>query len=244
MTKLNQIIAVEKSVKGKTASDTTTAYHILQKNDLLQGVSRNYRPRDEDGEQFPPESKRVQTRIPQVLQTVQTALTNLFDLTATKDWANGHARGTVVVDGKVLVKEAPVSFLLFLEKQLTDLHTIVSKLPTLDPAESWHFDDAQNCYASDPAQTAKTKKVPRNHVKAAATDKHPAQVELYHEDVVVGYWTTVKFSGALPASMVALLVSRVEKLQQAVKYAREEANNTEIAQQRVGEALLNFVFQG
>jgi hypothetical protein len=35
-------------------------------------------------------------------------------------------------------------------------------------------------------------------VKAEATEKHPAQVEVYHEDVVVGQWKTVKFSGALP----------------------------------------------
>ena len=48
-------------------------------------------------------------------------------------------------------------------------------------------------------QTLRTKKVPRNHVKAEATEKHPAQVEVYYEDVAVGYWTTVKFSGALPA---------------------------------------------
>lgn len=49
--------------------------------------------------------------------------------------------------------------------------------------------------------------VPRNHVKAEATDKHPAQVEVYHEDVPVGYWTTVKFSGALPARRVNELQS-------------------------------------
>lgn len=71
-------------------------------------------------------------------------------------------------------------------------------------------------------RTVRTKKVPRNHVKAEATDKHPAQVDVYYEDVPVGYWTTVKFSGALPARRVNELLDRVEKLQQAVKFAREE----------------------
>ncbi len=43
----------------------------------------------------------------------------------------------------------------------------------------------------------------RVQVKAEATDKHPAQAELYCEDMPIGYWTTVKFSGALPACRCA-----------------------------------------
>ncbi len=58
-------------------------------------------------------------------------------------------------------------------------------------------------------------------MKAEATDKHPAQVGVYYEDVAVGFWRTVKFSGALPAKRVGELLERVEKLQQAVKFARE-----------------------
>ena len=84
--------------------------------------------------------------------------------------------------------------------------------------------------------------MPRNHVKAEATDKHPAQVEVYYEDVTVGYWRTVKFSGALPGQRVNELLERVEKLQQAVKFAREEANNTEASDQKVGEKLLSYLF--
>ena len=84
--------------------------------------------------------------------------------------------------------------------------------------------------------------MPRNHVKAEATEKHPAQVEVYYEDVAVGYWTTVKFSGALPAQRVNELLERVEKLQHAVKFAREEANGTEVTDQRVGDAVFGYLF--
>ena len=91
-------------------------------------------------------------------------------------------------------------------------------------------------------RTIRTKKVPRNHVKAEATEKHPAQVEVYYEDVPIGYWTTVKFSGALPARRVNELLERVEKLQQAVKFAREEANGTEVTDQRVGDAVFGYLF--
>ena len=62
------------------------------------------------------------------------------------------------------------------------------------------------------------------------------------EDIVVGYWKTVKFSGALPASRVKELLDRVEKLQQAVKFAREEANGIEVQDKRVGETLFSYLF--
>jgi hypothetical protein len=136
-----------------------------------------------------------------------------------------------------------VSYLLFLEKQLTDLHTFVKKLPLLDAAEDWNFDESADYWRTEQVRTIRTKKVPRNHVKAEATEKHPAQVEVYYEDIPVGYWTTVKFSGALPARRVNELIDRVEKLQHAVKFAREEANNLEITDQRVGDVVFSYLFR-
>jgi len=214
--KLNQIIAVEKGIKSKSHQDLTAAHHGLQKPALLAGISRTYQPKDEEGEQLPPESTRVQVQAEDVLRDTAATLTRLFDVTATKDWANCTARADVKVDGRVLVADVPVSYLLFLEKQLTDLNTFVRKL--------------------------RTKKVPRNHVKAEATEKHPAQVEVYYEDIPVGYWTTVKFSGALPARRVNELLDRVEKMQQAVKFAREEANGADVTDQRVGDAVFGYLF--
>lgn len=38
------------------------------------------------------------------------------------------------------------------------------------------------------------------------------------------------------------LVDRVEKLQQAVKYAREEANTQEITDQHTGEVVFGYLF--
>jgi hypothetical protein len=242
MPKLNQIIAVEKSLKAKAHGELTEAHHNLQKPALLSGISRGYRPKDDDGERLPPESTRVQLRAQDVLRRTAEVLTGLFDVVATKDWGNCEARAEVVVDGEVLLTRAPVTYLLFLEKQLVDLHTFVKKLPVLDPAETWLEDSAQNCYATEAVETVRTKKLPRNHVKAEATEKHPAQVEVYHEDVPVGYWRTVKFSGALPARRVAELLDRVEKLQRAVKFAREEANAVEVKNQKVGDAVFGYLF--
>lgn len=242
MTKLNQIIAVEKGVKTAAFQKLTDVYQLLQKNALLSGISRTYRPRDEEGEPLPPESTRVQLRTEEVIKEVTEELTRLFDVTATKEWANCQAKADVLVEGTVLLKDVPATYLLFLEKQLVDLHTFIKKLPTLDAAESWEFDASANCYATEPVQTVKTRKIPRNHVKAEATEHHPAQVEVYYEDVAIGYWRTVKFSGALPAKRIHELTERVERLQQAVKFAREEANSLEVTDQKLGAKVFQYLF--
>lgn len=242
MTTLSQIIAVTKGVKAQTLRDFTEAHRVTQKAPLLSGISRRYRPRDEEGEQLPAESTRVQVNVSDVLGDVSKTLTRLFDLVLTQDVANCGAAADVVVDGAPLLRDVPVTYLLFLEKQLNDLHTFVDKLPVLDPAETWTFSPEIDCYASNPVETVRSKKVPRNHVKAEATDKHPAQVEVYTEDVPVGNWTTVRHSGALPATRVKELRERVMKLQHAVKFAREQANASAVVDQKAGEAVFGYLF--
>lgn len=240
--KLNQVIAIEKGTKSRSLQELTEAHHALQKPAILSGISRTYRPKDEEGEQLPPESTKVQIKAEDIIRQTSETLTKLFDVVATKDWANCKAKANVVVDGQVLLSEVPATYLLFLEKQLVDIHTFIKKLPVLDPSETWTFDPSADCWATEPVSTVKTKKIPRNHVKAEATDKHPAQVEVYYEDVVVGNWRTVKFSGALPAQRVNELLARVERLQEAVKFAREEANDLGVDEQKVGDKIFRYLF--
>jgi hypothetical protein len=241
MTRLSQIIAVEKGVKSDAARRVTDLHRDVQKPQLLSGLSRTYQPRAEDGAKLPPESTRVQLTADAVLAEAAGVMTRLFDVTLTKDAANTVATADVMVDGRAVLVNVPVTYLLFLEKQLTDLHTFLAKLPVLDPSEEWQFDDARGCYASVPATTVRTKKIPRNHEVSPATDHHPAQVQVYTEDVPEGDWTTVKFSGALPASRQRQLTERLVKLQHAVKYAREEANATEITDVKAGERVFSYL---
>lgn len=241
MPKLNQIIAIEHGTKTQTQKDLTEAHHALQKPALLSGIARTYRPKDDEGDKYPDESTRVQVSAKDMLTTTARIMAELFDVTATKDWANCKATADVKVEGVTLLSAVPVSYLLFLEARLEDLETFVKKIATLDPSETWRWDDAQNCYASAPAETTKTKKILRNHEKAAATQHHPAQVEVFTEDAVVGYWRTIKYSGALRATDAAALLDRVRKLQAAVKFAREEANVLDVTWQRVGDSIFKFL---
>ena len=148
--KLNQIIAIEKGTKSRSLQELTESHHNLQKTTLLGGISRTYRPKDEEGEQFPPESTRVQIRAEEVISATSELLTKLFDVVATKDWANCQAKADVIIDGKVLLSQVPATYLLFLEKQLVDVHTFIKKLPVLDASELWTFDQSADCWATEP----------------------------------------------------------------------------------------------
>jgi hypothetical protein len=242
--KLNQIIAVVNGKKTRSQKALTEIYHKLQKSALFEGITRTYKPLDEDGETFPEEKKNVQFRVADALREAERTVTDLLDATATQDYANCGAKADVVIDERTILSGVPVTHLLLLEKQLTELHTFVGKIPTLDPAERWQWNAEADCYASQAYFTNKTKKVPRSHLLAEATEKHPAQVEMYHEDVKVGEWQTTKFSGAIPAEERNRMLERVEKLQEAVKFAREEANNIEVQPVKNGKKLFDYVFRG
>ena len=177
-----------------------------------------------------------------MLAGIQKTLSELFDLTLTKDTGNQQARADIVVDGNTLLKDVPATYLIFLEKQLVDLRTFIGNLPQLDPAEEWTFDAAKDCWVTQPSENVKTKKVPRAFVKAEATEKHPAQVETYHEDVPVGTWAMVKMAGAFPAARIRVLSERVDRLLKACKLARETANSVEVSDKKAGDVVLGYLF--
>ncbi|MCO5165880.1 MAG: hypothetical protein M9894_05875 [Planctomycetes bacterium] len=241
MAKLNQVLAVEKATKGRVASELTDMHHALQKPSLLTGFAKTYQKKDEDGDDHPPERQKVQVVATDMLRRAGRLLIELLDVTASKDWANCQAKADVVVDGRVILEGAPATFLLFLEKQLTDLNTFVAKIPVLDPSEDWAFDESTSLYKTDPVQTTRTKKVQRPIVLYQATKEHPAQTQLITEDLSVGTWVTVKHSGALPAPHKDALLERIRRLAAAVKFARETANATEAPRKDVGQRLLDYL---
>lgn len=242
MPKLNQILAIEKGVKTRVYSEFTDLHKATQKPALMNGFHKTYRPKDEDGETYPPESQKVQHNHTDVIKRVGQLLTELFDITATKDWANCSAKADIVVDGKPLLKDVPATYLLFLEKQLGDLQTFFAKMTELNQAEDWAEDPSSGLYKTEPTQTQRTKKVQRPIVLYDATEHHPAQTQLITEDVVAGHWNTVKFSGAIPTPKKKLVLERIEKLASAVKFAREEANSLETEKKTAGKEVFDYLF--
>lgn len=239
--KLNQLLAIESQAKKTSHELTTAAYQKLQKEALFSGQTRTYRPIEDDGEQLPSESTPAQESVPDLLNQVRASLSPVFDLTLQKDTANCLAAADVVVDGSVILSGVPVTHLLWLEKQLTDVHTVICALPTLPASENWTFSDAQNRYVSEPTETTRAKRNVRPLVKYEATKEHPAQVELVQEDKLAGYWRMVRQSGAIPRSRASELRAKIEKLIAAVKSAREAANLADVKRVTEADAIFGYL---
>jgi hypothetical protein len=240
--KLCEIIAVVSGKKGEVEKAVTEKYHLFQKGDLFDGISRSYRPRQEGGEALPSEQKQPQLRAKDLAADAVGRWTELFDLTLTLDHGNAVARGEITIGDNVIAIDVPVPTLLFLEKQLENVKAFLSKLPVPDPAEVWTYDGQQDMLATGGRETARTKKTQKPLVLFPATKEHPAQTQLITEDELAGYWTQTLFTTRIPAQVKNEMLERVGKLLDAVKTARERANASEVDKKRIGGALLNYVF--
>lgn len=242
MPKLNQIIAVVQGKKTEAQKACTNVYRKCGTSELFNGLSRVYTPKNDGDEGLPPEGKKVQYTTKEAIKEFREASGPLLDAIATQEYGNTQATADIVVGDEVLLPGVPVTYLLFIEKQLNDVHTFVSSLPVLDISESWSYDSNKDLHVSEVSKTNRTQKVLNHKILVPATAEHPAQVEKWMEDVSVGTWSSTKFSGAIPSREKKEILERVKALQDAVKFAREQANSIDVKQQQVADKLLDFVF--
>lgn len=246
MAKLNQIIAIEKGIKSKSHSEISEIYKVVQKPVLFNGFAKTYHPlNDEETEKLPAERQRVQMTYKDALRRMAHSMGDLIQTTARKDWTNCEAMADVMVKGKGILFSVPVPFLLFMEKQLTDLRTFVAALPALDEAEEWAEDVHSGLMKTDVVKTHRTKKIAKAIVKYPATPEHPAQTEMVTEDIIAGFWHMIKHSGAMPKPEKEDLLKNIDDLHNAIKQAREQANMCEeVKVPNVATTIFDFLLLG
>jgi hypothetical protein len=242
--KLNQIIAIEKGVKARAQETLDVLYKVVQKPALFEGMTRVYRPKNDEGDKLPGERKVVQYRVDDALSTIRLAETEAINVTAQKEQANTVAAAPVLVDGKLVIGKVPATTLLFLERRLTNLRTFLEALPELDIGEEWEPDYDSGLSRTAPVETQRTVKLQRPLVLFPATDKHPAQTQVVTEDVLAGFWNTTRQSGAIAKTRKLELIDRVDKLLIGVKEAREEANSVDAGERaNIGGAIFEFLLK-
>jgi hypothetical protein len=241
--KLNQVVAIEKPTKQRVERAISDINKALQKPDLFEGHYKKYIPLEVGKETFPSDDKHVQQVATDSLKEAQVLLTELFDISAQRDFANCEAKADVYVDGVLLLSKAPVTFLMFLEKQLNDVKTMITSLPTLDPSESWSFDEGSRLHKTAPRTTNKTAKIQEPIVLYPHSDKHPAQTQLITTDKTVGNWEAIRLSGATSTKVKKTLLERIEKIIRATKFAREEANMTQAPPIKVGDKIFEWLYK-
>jgi len=243
MGKMHELLAVEPDLKGaaeKIIAETINTF--TKKHNHFEGRYKSYEPLDEDGERFQAEESKLVTTVSKKLEHTQEVVSKYLDAVAQKELTNTESSAILEVDGvNVIDVPLPATLLLALEGRLKQLREVYNAIPTLDPSESWKFDDQTATYEATPKETYKTRKSFRNHVLAEATDKHAAQVQTYSVDERQGTWLTKRWSGMVTPAEKAALLARLDKLAQAVKKARQRANNSDVKQINVGDALFNFI---
>lgn len=239
---LNQLVALRKGIQSETHNAITRWHRDLQKAPLLNGFVKTYRKLREEDPDLPGERHLVQLRADDLLNKIQLEYVRRWDVTAAVDWTNCAARADVVVGDRPVIENAPVSFLIFMEKQLDNLHTIVSEAVVLDSSEKWTWNDDEQAWATERTSTVRSKKEPRTIVVVPATEHHPAQLRDYQEDVPAGYWDTIRFSGALEGRRRAQLLERIRELREAVKVARQQANMTPAQQPKPAAGVFDYLF--
>lgn len=246
-TLLNQILGVRKGVNSTAGKRFTEIHRDTLKAQLVNGLTRQYTPKDDDGDVLPGEYQKVQVKIDDLNAELIQVLARQIDVNATVDAANQVAVADIVIPGGAgpfTIPKVPVTTLMWLEKQLNELKAYIEKLPVLDPSVNWDFDAQAGIFKSDIVTTHRTSKVAKPIVMYPATPQHAAQTQLITEDVITGYWASQRLSAALPADVIKGMADRLNILKEAVVVAREKANTTPVTNVTMGEVLLNFVFNG
>lgn len=241
--KAHVINAVLNGLAPRAQREFTDAHHKVLRTPMLSGIQRTFKTDDDEDKGLPPESTRVQVIAQDVVKEAAKALTRLFDLQFVQDATNTVAKADIVTaDGVTIARDVPVTYLMFLAKRLTDWRTFIDKLPVLDAADKWDWHAGHNAYATPPAETITTRKKMEPLLLYPATDKHQAQVQVVPVDERRGVWQTIKLSGAMQAQDVKRLRERVDLLIEAVKAAKERANDV-TADERTGTgaAIFNYL---
>jgi hypothetical protein len=240
--RLHHVLATEKRVKGEAQDRRTGALRLFQTPALFEGQNRTYRPKEADGDTLPPQDDPVQYKVKDVLTDLVGSWVEKIDTNGEKCEGNTHARASVEVSGQVILEDIPSTQLLFLEKELDDLRTLVQAAPVLGQDIRWKFNPDTGLHESPEIIQNRDAKEIKPVVLSPATDKHPANVTPVNATVVIGTYSTVKFSGAITPMEKRGLLDRIRILQGAVKRARETANTVDTEPVEHGKVVLDFVF--
>lgn len=258
--RLAAVLGLREGAQQRSHEALTALHKLAQHAGGYVGHRRTYKPDkvDDQGQPLdkadtkPDDLKKVELNAEQVVRDMAGAVSRFYDLQLTMDEADTQARSDVVIelpDGgtQTILRAVPVTTLMFLEKRLkTDIQTFLRKLPVQDPSRDWTQSPSADVgiYQTPTTETVSTKKTKRWEEIAPATREHKAQVISWDEDLRSGIWETVNYTGALPPRRYGELLERLDLLLNAVRTARERANQVEVERRQCGDAIMNFILNG
>lgn len=242
--KLSAILGEEKKMVPTWDGQLTEIQLLVRKTSFFNGFVRTYHPFSVEGEteiKYPEERQNVEQRADDLIVRAMNSWTDIFNITFTKDKANMEACADVVVNDVIMVKDAPVSWLLWADKRMQEVRTFFDSLPTLNEAEIWEKDDVSGMWRSVPTETIKTEKIPVPYIMYEHTDKHAAQVERVQKDVPIGRYKKQNFSSALKAERKRRVLEKIDRVLVALKVARANANSIEVEKLQIAKPIFEYI---
>lgn len=249
MSKLHEILAVDGDLQNTSkAIANETIGTFSKKPNLFLGRSKTLTMFDEDRrneEAAQAEYIPLATTVQDKLDYTAEHLIRYFDVLASKEATNQQANDGVKLDGKLLFDFGmPATLLLGLENRLAQVRKIYEAIPNLDPSIKWEGDNSffpNGWRSADKEVRPKTEKSTRYAVMAEATKEHKAQVDKVTMDRPVGQYETTFFSGMITSAEKSNMLHRIDKLIQAIKQARQRANDQEVVVMDVGKKIFDYI---
>lgn len=250
MSKLHELLAVENDQRSQAESCRTDLKATFEKK--VHHFTKKVVTFKSDTEGVPDKTESqldLQTTVRKELGWIGEKLAKAMDLGHQIDIANTSAKADIMLDdGTPLLKSVPSTSLLRMEHRVIELRDLVLAIPTLDPAKGFAPDTSQGpgVYKAHEKEGPRTEKQFKFVIMVPATDKHAAQVKELMADERIGTVVTQEWSSALTVADKGDMLDRVEEVLRAVKKARARANEADldVAQNKIGDTLLKYVFGG
>jgi len=244
MSKLYEILAVEGDLRKKTAEMLKGITALFGQPGKFTGLTIGSHVLLEGEPEIFPENTDMAFTVKQQLSAIQDAFGGFVDVTLMKELTNTEAFGDVVLGEINFLTGLSATALLNLESRLDELLEVYKAIPVLDATERWHYDEGQGCYVSDVRSSYRMKKVPKPLILAPATVEHPAQVQVFQDEIPAYKVEKVIYSGMLTLADKQARLDRLSKLATAVKKARQRANDVEIKVTKVASKIFDYINNG
>jgi hypothetical protein len=217
MGKLHELLAVERDLSSSSSAGIGVMRDAFRVPSLFLGKIKVVSMFDEGRErENVTTSRQPELDVKSVVRNAYTKFGRFLDCSIQKEEANTRAKADIVVDGEVIAKNMPATFLLGLESKLKAWIDTLSSIPVLPQGVDWAGPSGSGEYVSDAPVTYKTEKTPRYKVLYEATKEHPAQIEKWYEDKPVGSINSTDTATMLSRDRKEQLLARANSLLLAV----------------------------
>ena len=236
MGNLHQHLAALNELEAQDRKVTEETGKVWGKHEIFDGFVRvlhmNDDPRKHE-EKGAGESRELTTTVITRLAYETDFIAKNLDAQLQREVANTLAKADVVLpDGTIVLRDLPVTALMYFEKYWTRKRQVYDGIPTIDTTKRWERNDQAALEGVlrtvEPEKANRTEKQKVVITKAEATEKHPAQVELHDKDVVVGYYEKDFQTGKMTPAQKHALLAFVDGLILAFRKAKAVANETAV----------------